>query len=63
MLKYSGSQLIYTMKKIISIILLVLFANLLSAQGIKFFEGTFKEALEKAKLENKKVFVDVYTDW
>ncbi len=33
------------------------------SQGIEFFHGTFQEALDKAKVENKKVFVDVYTSW
>lgn len=31
--------------------------------GIKFFHGTFQEALDKAEQENKKLFVDVYTSW
>ena len=33
-----------------------------SAQ-IHFFEGSLQEALEKAKQENKKVFIDFYADW
>lgn len=33
------------------------------AQGILFEEGTWKEALAKAKQENKILFVDVYTSW
>ncbi len=33
------------------------------SQGIKFFEGTFEEALAKAKQENKLVFVDFYAVW
>lgn len=33
------------------------------AQGIKFFEGTFDEALAKAKQENKLVFVDFFATW
>lgn len=33
------------------------------AQGIKFFGGTFDEALAKAKQENKLVFVDFYAVW
>ena len=32
-------------------------------RGIKFFEGTWAEALQAAKEENKLIFVDVYTDW
>ena len=33
------------------------------AQGIKFEEGTLNEVLAKAKVENKLVFIDVYTTW
>ena len=33
------------------------------AQGIDFFHGTWKEALEKANEENKVIFVDAYTTW
>ena len=33
------------------------------AQGIKFFDGTFEEALTKAKQEKKLVFVDFYATW
>ena len=32
-------------------------------QGIVFDEGTFDEALAKAKEEGKRVFVDCYTSW
>ncbi len=32
-------------------------------QGIQFFEGTWKEALAKAKQENKLLFVDSYATW
>ncbi|WIO73978.1 thioredoxin family protein [Porticoccaceae bacterium LTM1] len=31
--------------------------------GIRFFHGSFDEALEKAKVENKLVFIDAYTTW
>ena len=33
------------------------------AQGIEFFEGSWQEALDAAKSENKIIFVDAYTDW
>jgi thioredoxin-related protein len=33
------------------------------AQGITFFEGTFSEALEEAKKQEKIIFVDAYTTW
>lgn len=32
-------------------------------RGIEFFNGTFTEACEKAKKENKLVFMDAYTSW
>jgi len=32
-------------------------------QGITFFQGNFVDAFEKAKNENKLVFVDCYTTW
>jgi len=31
--------------------------------GIKFFEGTWEEALQLAKKENKLIFLDVYATW
>lgn len=34
-----------------------------NAQGIHFFQGTWKEALAKAKTEDKLVFVDAYAEW
>ena len=34
-----------------------------NADGIQFFKGTFQEALEKAKTENKPVFLDIYATW
>jgi thioredoxin-related protein len=57
------------MDKKINIVRLLLLAmlmsapNLLIAQGIEFFHGTFEEAKTKAKLENKPLFIDVYTSW
>lgn len=33
------------------------------ASGIIFFEGTWKEALAKAKAENKLIFLDAYASW
>lgn len=32
-------------------------------QGIVFFVGSLREGLEKAKVENKLLFVDCYTTW
>lgn len=34
-----------------------------SGEGVQFFHGSWKEALEKAKKENKNLFVDFYADW
>jgi len=35
----------------------------ISAQGIEFFHGTFKEALAKAKATEKVIFMDAYAQW
>ena len=51
------------MKKILFLIMMVFCLNDLQAQGIKFFEGDFKTVLQKAKAENKLVFIDCYTSW
>ena len=32
-------------------------------EGIKFHRGTWKQALEKAKNENKLIFLDIYATW
>ena len=32
-------------------------------EGIRFFKGSFQDALKQARAENKKVFVDFYTTW
>jgi thioredoxin 1 len=34
-----------------------------TVDGIQFFKGTFQEALEKAKTENKPIFLDIYATW
>lgn len=51
--------------KYIKLWLVILFLGLLgtaSAQ-IVFFEGTFEDAVAKAKKEKKNLFVDFYADW
>ncbi|MCO5230528.1 MAG: thioredoxin family protein [Chitinophagales bacterium] len=40
-----------------------LFTTSVFAEGINFENITFKKALEKAKAENKLVFVNVYAVW
>jgi thiol-disulfide isomerase/thioredoxin len=44
--------------------LILLVAHVAQAQeGIEFFHGTFKEALEKAQKEDKLIFVDAFAEW
>lgn len=50
-----------SIKYVLAFLLMGIFGNL-SAQ-ITFFQGTFEEALQKAKVEKKDVFVDFYTEW
>jgi len=50
-------------KKIIMLFLFLVTASLDYAQEIKFYEGSFEEAKEEAKKENKLLFIDVYADW
>jgi len=51
------------MKQFIFSLLVLFAATSLQAGGIDFFEGTWEEALEKAKKEDKLIFVDAYTTW
>jgi thiol-disulfide isomerase/thioredoxin len=52
------------MKHIASLTALLLLSGAaLMAQGIEFFHGTWEEALEKAKAEEKVIFVDAYAEW
>lgn len=44
----------------LSIVLLSVFSF---GQGIEFFEGSWQEALDAAKKENKIIFVDAYAEW
>ncbi len=41
----------------------LLFPVLLHAQGIKFFEGTWEEALHKSESEGLPIFLDAYASW
>ena len=47
------------------ILLFIIFSFSISihAQGIDFFEGSWHEAIQLAKKENKPIFVDAYTLW
>lgn len=53
------------MKKIAFAALVLLFSNIngLQAQGIEFQHISLEDALQKAKEENKLVFIDFYTTW
>jgi thioredoxin-related protein len=44
-------------------IIVLYFFVLIVFPGISVLSGTFDEALKLAKEQNKKVIVDVYTDW
>ena len=46
------------------ILLLSVFATSVAhAEGIDFFEGSWEEALEEAKKQQKAIFVDAYASW
>ncbi|RYD98615.1 MAG: thioredoxin [Sphingobacteriales bacterium] len=51
------------MKKLVLFFIALLSSLVFWAQGILFETGTFAAALDKAKQENKIVFLDVYTTW
>ncbi|MEP6647262.1 MAG: DUF255 domain-containing protein [Saprospiraceae bacterium] len=49
--------------KILTFIALCLSTATVLAQGIEFFHGTWEEAIQKAKDEDKLIFVDAFTTW
>lgn len=52
------------MIKNILVLSVILMTSLsITAQGIEFFEGTWEQVLEKAKTEDKPIFVDAYAKW
>ncbi|MBT8189969.1 MAG: thioredoxin family protein [Bacteroidia bacterium] len=51
------------MKGVYVLILLFLISVTGGAQGIEFFEGSWKEAVEQAKSQEKIVFIDAYATW
>lgn len=61
------------MKKNISIALFIIFLlgtalksqndMTISEEGIHFFTGTWQQALDKAKKENRLIFLDAYATW
>jgi len=48
---------------IAAIVLLMAAKNPESKEGINFFKGTWKEAVQKAQRENKPIFLDIYATW
>lgn len=51
------------MKRLFTLTLALLCGAMVFAQGVDFQSLTYQEALEKAKAENKLVFMDCYTSW
>lgn len=53
------------MKAFIFSLLFLSFASLAQDEpsGVRFFEGSFKQAMAKAKKENKGIMFDAYTTW
>lgn len=51
------------MRAITIIAILLIGAVNVQAEGIKFFKGTWAEALEEANNTDKLIFVDAYTTW
>ena len=51
------------MRRIFFTIAILLFSWNVFSQGIQFEIGSWKEVLQKAKQENKLIFVDLYTTW
>lgn len=53
------------MKKIVLVFTLIAFTLVANSadRGIKFFKGTYAEAIAKAKQEGKQIFIDFFTEW
>lgn len=51
------------MKKLFVLVALLFYSVVLFAQGVDFQNLTYAEALEKAKMGNKLIFMDCYTSW
>ena len=49
------------MRKIVLLMIICVFTIGTRGEGIRFFKGSFQDALKQARAENKKVFVDFYT--
>ncbi len=51
------------MKQLLALAVLLCSASAFQAQGIEFFHGTWEEALQEAKSQEKIIFVDAYAVW
>ena len=51
------------MKSLIIILLAIAGISTIQAQGIEFFHGSWDEAIEEAKKQEKIIFVDAYAIW
>ena len=53
------------MRYLLIALLFVSFASIAQDEpaGVRFFEGTFRQAMAKAKKENKGIMFDAYTTW
>ena len=51
------------MKKLTLSLMIFLAAFVMNAQHVDFYKGSWEEANDKAKAENKFIFLDAYTDW
>lgn len=50
-------------KTVCAFLFAIFSVSALAAQGIEFFHGAWKDALEKAKAEEKLIFVDAFASW
>jgi thioredoxin-related protein len=53
----------YMVKVFLNVFFTLVLAIQVSSQGVEFFQGTWKDALEKARQEDKLLFVDAYAKW
>ncbi|MCB0635216.1 MAG: thioredoxin family protein [Lewinella sp.] len=51
------------MRHLTILLLLLIISAPAGAQGISFFHGTWEEALERARVEDKLIFVDAFAEW
>ena len=54
---------IVNMKAFILLLIMLVAGMNVNAQGIVFSNASFEEALEKAQLEGKGIYVEDYTSW